>query len=221
MRTFALFAILVAGAAFGTGCKKKTEPTTPSADVTTTDQDRLQGSWSIEFVEDGRAENLRGEEKKRMQDQMAGIRIRFEGNKLIVLRDQERDEEPETFTLDTTANPKVMSLSRMRDAVPSRASHPGTRRTSSAATPENREMQTRQWIYKFEGDTLVVAHYDDDMTQKPAEFKARKDEFGPGKPMVPGITVITLKKNDTPPAKIDRPYRGTPTTATYRPGTKK
>lgn len=63
MHKFAAFVLLVALVASGAGCKRKAEPTAPSADVSTADRDRLQGTWGIETFDDGRAEELSPAEK--------------------------------------------------------------------------------------------------------------------------------------------------------------
>lgn len=88
--------------------------------------------------------------------------------------------------------------------------------------------ETWRWIYKLEGDSLVIAFVKDNKALVPTEFKARAGSREPGQPVVPGVTVITLKRTDERPptagGRFGTPRGGTSArvgTAPYRPATSK
>lgn len=206
MRPFALCAVALAVAVGG--CKKKApdtgEPSPPAP--AGGDRARLQGMWTIEALDDGSPATEK--EREKLKD----ARLKFEGDTLTI---NERAEDIKfTFALDESKAPKVMTLTEAGERRPSRATFAGTKRGGSAP-PAGAEPPAAarkwQWIYKFEGESLVVAFVKDggDSGSAPTEFKSRKGEFGPDK-RVPAITVITLKKTDVP-APPREPRKSSPT----------
>ncbi len=215
MHKFAAFVLLVALVASGAGCKRKAEPTAPSADVSTADRDRLQGTWGIETFDDGRAEELSPAEKAQYDERTRQVRFRFAGDKLTIV--SEGRETVMMFSLGETQTPKVMKMTESADATESRATFRGTRRGDGP--PAKREPEVNTWIYKFDGETLVIALVKGDDKERPTEFKARAPEYGPGK-FVAGVTLVTLKKTDVPPRASTRTpvttRRSSPATAGSR-----
>lgn len=242
---FALLAVLWLGA----GCARPTAPNAPSDDALTGDTKAIQGVWAIVSVEDGRIEKLTGEAKSEADAMIKEVRLVFEGHRMVII--ERGEDEPVPFTLDESQNPKVMALSMGGGGSAPRASTaPGApRRATSfstsrpAASPNTsprygtvrsgtaaggaRPGETWRWIYKLEGDTLVVAFIKSNKTLLPTEFKARAEATAPGQPTVPGVTVITMKRtNDRPtPPRAGTRFGGTqPFTATAprrAPGTSK
>jgi uncharacterized protein (TIGR03067 family) len=146
--------------------------------------DSGNGATEAELKTDG----FTKEEVAHELDRMRQGRFEFKGDRFVLALFGSRDVF--TFALDETRNPKVMKLtSGPDDAEPIR---PGTRRE-----PVQRERETLEWIYKFEGERLIVAF---GKGTRPPEFKARRyEESELGKPTVPAIHVVTLKKTDVPP----------------------
>lgn len=240
---FALLAVLFLGA----GCARPTAPNAPSADVLTGDTKAIQGAWAVVSVEDGRIENLTGEARKDAEALMKEVRLVFDGNRMIII--ERGEDEPVPFSLDESKTPRVMTLSlggsgasAPRAGTAYGPTRPGTsfstarpatsystfRTTGRTGTAPGSgsapEGQTWRWIYKLDGDNLMVAFIKSNKTLLPTEFKARAGSNEPGQPAVPGVTVITLKRTNEP--LPTRPRAGTqvggarPTTAA-RPVTAK
>jgi uncharacterized protein (TIGR03067 family) len=207
MRSFKLLTLLVVFTTAAVGCSKKTEPETPSGGGSSTDRDKLQGLWALESIEDGRPDT------PRRQEEIKNSRVKIEGDKLTIFA--EGDEMKFTFTVDEAQNPKVIALTEVVEGGRSRRSSPTYSGTRKAAPEPAREPEKSNWIYKFEGDKVVVAFFKGDDKGQPTEFKARAGKFEPGK-NEPGIIVITLKKTDSPPPPVE-PRKFT----TSRAGTRK
>lgn len=252
MRKWTPFALL-AISFLGAGCARPTAPNAPSADVLTGDTKAIQGAWAVVSVEDGRIENLTGEARKDAEALMREVRLVFDGNRMIII--ERGEDEPVPFSLDESKTPKVMALSlggsggsapRAGTAYGSTrpaTARPGTSlgtaprtgtsfstfrttgRTGTAPGTAEPVGQTWRWIYKIDGDTLVVAFIKSNKTLLPTEFKARAASNEPGQPAVPGVTVITLKRTNEPlpstPRFGTRVGGARPTTAIGRPATAK
>lgn len=210
MPRFKLLALVVAFAALGAGCSKKTESGEPSAGggSSSADQDKLQGMWKIETLEDGRPDS------PRRQEEIKNDRIKIDGDKLTILADG--DEIKFTFKLDEAKTPKVMTLTEVIDSKSRLGGSPTFRGTKKTEPPPAREPEKWDWIYKFEGETLVVAFTKDHKKPHPTDFKAKEAKFDNPDKVEPGVTVVTLKKTTEPP-----PPRAPRTYTTSRAGTKK
>jgi hypothetical protein len=221
MRKSTAYVLLVVLVACGAGCTRPTEPNRPSADALTGDAKKLQGRWAIASIEDGRIENLTGDAKKDAEAMIKEVHVSFEGHRMTIV--ERGESEVLVYALNETKAPKLMTLtlggsigssggsSTARSGTVSRpvTARAGTSRSGtgyygtakgSAARPEP---ETWLWIYKFEGDALVVAFIKGDKKDRktvPVDFKARAPESAPGKPAVPGVTVITLKRTNELPS---------------------
>ena len=209
MRKLAIFALLAVSTAL-LGCGRKATPTAP--DDPSGDRARLQGTWAIESFDDGDATGTEAERKRRLE-RIQQDRLTFDGNRLTIASPGGRATHLE-FGLDATKDPKVMDVYEVRDFGPGsvgtfRGTYRGTYRTgtprgtyrtgTARGTQANRTPGglRREWIYKFDGDTLVIALSTSD-SKRPTEFKARKWKFEKGQPEEPGVFVIRLKKTNTP-----------------------
>lgn len=192
MRSLAVFVLSVVVV----GCGKPTPRTDAPTDApegkaaSPRDHDRLQGTWAVESLDAGEKEDSgkRAESKK--------DRFKFEGDKLTLVTP--REDEQFTFALDETKTPKELTLTEMSDGPPS-PGNPTVRGTTVVAEPEREKLE---WIYKFEGETLVLALANrerDTKGSRPTEFKAVASRFERGTLLVPGVSVLTLKKTDDTP----------------------
>jgi uncharacterized protein (TIGR03067 family) len=175
MRTHKLSAAPAACAALLTlvGCGARVEPARPSAPKLTGDRAKLQGTWAVESVDDGEPAGGR-------HDRAGADRFRFQGETLTVVANPE--SVAFTFTPDETQTPKVLTLD---------ADEP----TGAAVAVPGRQ----NWIYKLEGaDTLVVAYATDGGREKPTAFAARPTRIDVNGVVVPGVTVVTLKRIAAP-----------------------
>ncbi|MBM3979318.1 MAG: TIGR03067 domain-containing protein [Planctomycetes bacterium] len=200
MRSIRVTTLALALAALA-GCGKKAETGAPSG--AGGDRDRLQGTWAIETFDEGRHQNhakyetledVRPPNPADPED-IAAVRLTFDGDRLtIALYGETKDAL--TVVLDETANPKVLKLTEVLDAdARPRGTFAGTKRGGPAPA---REPEKQEWIYKFDGDKLVVAFSKGGDGPRPTEFKARLRSEENGKE-VPRVTVVTLKKTDAPP----------------------
>lgn len=247
---FALLAILLLGA----GCARPTAPNAPSADVLTGDTKAIQGAWAVVSVEDGRIENLTGEARKDAEALMKEVRLVFDGNRMIIIERGEDEPVPFSLDESKNPRVMTLSLGGSGASAPRAGTAYGSTRPATASRPVTSfstaprtgtafstfrttgrtgtapgtaapEAQTWRWIYKLEGDNLVVAFIKSNKTLLPTEFKARAASNEPGQPAVPGVTVITLKRTNEP--LPNRPRVGTqvggtrPATAAGRPATAK
>ena len=236
MRKFIPFALIAA--VLGGGCARPTEPNAPSAEALTGDAKALQGVWALVSVEDGEIEHLTGAAKKDAEALIKSVRLVFDGRRMIVIEGSE--DEPVPFALDETKSPKVLALelgapggvsggrgataarpvtayrpATARPAAPratsfgtSRGAYRGTAASGGAVRPS----ETWRWIYKIEGDALTVAFIKKNKTLVPTEFKPRAESNAPGQPVVPGVTVIKLKRTNEPlPTRVrgGTPFGGT------------
>ncbi|MDY3554622.1 hypothetical protein R5W24_003748 [Gemmata sp. JC717] len=216
--------VLIAAAAVG-GCARPTQPNSRS-DELRGDAKALQGVWAITSAEDGHIETLTGAERKDAEEMIKQVRLVFDGHRMIIV--EQGENEPVSFTLDESKNPKVLALRLGGPDVPVAAS---TARAGTAAAPRAtaafstaragsyragtsrgaaygtgagsanppRPSETWRWIYKLDGDTLTVAFIKKNKTLVPTEFKPRAESSQPGQPAVPAVMVITLKRTTEPP----------------------
>ena len=190
MRTFTVFTLFAVITAFGAGCKKTEPPPAPTGagtpgpnsngpppDNALSDKERFQGVWKATSVDSGSGpKELPGDRTPRLQ---------VEGDR-VSLRESATDPgDPHAATWDSTKSPKTLTLNSFE----------------TSGKPSTRAAQV--WIYKFEGDTLVVAFSGE---TAPAEFKGQAPSQ---KPPVPGVAVIqftkTAEKPVTQPVKPTRP----------------
>lgn len=177
--------------AFALGCGKPTPtPNAPGAPEPT-DRERLQGTWGVVWMDSGNGANeaelkaklkdfdVTEEELARELDEVRQGRITFKDDRMNFSIGDGRFEC--TFALDETQNPKVMKLTLV----------------DGANGPK-----TGEWLYKFEGDSLIVA-YTEKGGARPPGFAARRHE-SPAlrKPGVLAVFVLTLKKTDVPPKLV-------------------
>ena len=220
MRKPITFALLVFGAALGGGCARLTEPNARSADVSA-DYKKLQGAWRIDTFDNGRTNRPEAEKARDLED-LKYVRFQFEGNRMTIL-DNGREEFTTRFALDEKQDPKVMAHLRASADEPARGTARGTTRSTFRGTsrsgdaPTSQDPNTWKWIYKFDGDALVVAFTRDDKKAPPKEFKARPDVSEPGKPDVSGVVLMTLKKvNGDAPGSFSGTARSGTSRGTYR-----
>jgi uncharacterized protein (TIGR03067 family) len=133
MRVAALI-LLVGVITSGCGCKRRPQGVAdggerPSASK---DKERLQGVWAVVSTEFG---------DKDEADVFNSLRFSFVGDKLTIAKGDDRGREHHSYTLNTDTDPKVLMLSRLSNARPDPSDN------------EKRE----EWLYKFEGDFLVLA----------------------------------------------------------------
>jgi uncharacterized protein (TIGR03067 family) len=139
-RTVLLFAALTA---LTVGCTKKPDSVPDSGGGvpgggSVSDRDRLQGVWIIESKDEG--------DFKREAGMDRGDRFQFQGDQLIRIEAKDDPGERFSFTLDPSKDPKWMTLIRLDSSgkpIP--------------ASLKNREPLKEEWIYKFDGEALIVA----------------------------------------------------------------
>jgi uncharacterized protein (TIGR03067 family) len=178
MRTTALV-LFVALTAFAAGCGKKPdpapEPVGGGGPPAPTDKDRLQGVWKVESID----VDLKHRNKPR-PNEFKTVRFQFEGDRLT-LAQYGFVQSRTTFTLDPSQNPRVMTVT------PARGNDPGFLIAVSG-----------EWLYKFEGETLVLA-VTKGSGPRPTEFKPH----APPEMTVPvrlqEVEVYTLVKTDEKP----------------------
>ena len=191
------FSLLVVLAALA-GCGKKTDtPTAADGGAPPrTDKDRLQGVWAVESIDLGDPKlNAKVKELTKVRVQFRGDRIGTGPSGAI--------REDKSFALDESADPKVMAVTHLgADGKPMPPPFPDS---TYKAFPH-------EWLYKFDGDVLVLAQIDfavftEKAPERPTGFTPR-----PHKPGTPGVTIVRLKKTDeaaTEPAPRPAPARGT------------
>jgi uncharacterized protein (TIGR03067 family) len=148
MRPFALLTLTAALV----GCSSSAAPTAREP----TDNDRLQGVWAVESVESGTA--IAPEERQRTMDS----RLHVHGNRFSLGAGD--NWEFSTFAADWTQEPKKLLLFECGpDGKPIGP-------TGGLLPPP----RTRGWLYKFEGEKLVLAFLrerDLDSVPPPADFR--------------------------------------------------
>ena len=133
--------------------------------------DRLQGVWAIESIE------VADPKEKMSEDEMEWLRFEIKGDRMTILR-KGTIRERMSFVLDRRVEPRVMRLTEVDDA------------------GEPSDWRTREWLYKFESDELVLAIVLNP-GPRPTEFKARKwVEPEPGSFGIPAIIVVRLQKDE-------------------------
>jgi uncharacterized protein (TIGR03067 family) len=146
--------------------------------------------WAIESADEG------GKPGDEPRAEMKSARLKFEGDKFTIV---DRGEDIRfTFALDETLNPKVLKLTEVIEGESKLRGTPTAPVGKKAPPPPVREPMKWEWIYKFEGDALIVAFIKGEGGAKPTEFKGKPSKFDPDKPFEPGISVFTLKKTDVP-----------------------
>ncbi len=149
MRLFACGVLVVALV----GCGKKAEPPARS----NPERDRLQGVWAVESLESGA--ELAPPARKHLTESKLHVR---EDRFALGAGDE---WEFATFVVDPGREPKGLILSE--------SDPDGKPLGSGKGIP--RPPRTRGAIYKFDGDTLVLALprvFDSDSVPAPADFKA-------------------------------------------------
>jgi uncharacterized protein (TIGR03067 family) len=168
MRTITFCGLVVAATALGCG---KSEPTARD----TTDKDRLQGVWAVESVECG--VELAPQARQRMMDS----RLHVHNDRFSL---GEGDNwEFSTFAADWNREPKGLILFECGpDGKPIGP-------TGGLSPPP----RTRGWLYKFEGDKLVLAFLrasDMNSVPPPADFKVEAGQ---------DVMVLRLAKTNEEP----------------------
>lgn len=151
--------------------------------VGNSDQERLQGVWAVEKYDAG---NLITAPPSAV---LKTMRYAFAGNKLRHYGEYrgKKYEENYSFALAGDSNPKGMNVTRLgEDGKPTH----GT------------DSDTEQWIYKLDGDHLILAI--GDAKKRPTDFIPKPssgprpgtsgEETSKKEPYVPAIDVIRLKK---------------------------
>ena len=164
MRIIALAALVAL-----VGCSKNTAPTRD-----TTERDRFRGVWAVESVECG--VELSAPARQRMMDS----RLHVHENRFTLGGGDQW--EFYTFAVDGSGEPKKLLLHETKPD----GSAPATKGIPKAA-------KAKGWIYKFEGEKLVLAFLRDDSSDSvppPADFKAE-----PGQ----NVMVLRLVKTNEEP----------------------
>lgn len=176
-----LAALAVALAACG--CGKKPEPGAPNAPAS--DKDRLQGNWVAESGERG-GEPFPADELAELKDDWLQIR----DDKLTMWhRGFPHDY---TLALDEKAEPKAMILTPLDTKTGKRGQHTGR----ANGTVWAKDAPKKEFIYKFDSDTLVIAAVMDRGDKRPKEFR-QPDPADEEK-----VVVIRFRKTtDAPPAR--------------------
>lgn len=179
---FLLFAVLTGGCG-------KTTPATPKNPDTgsgASDKDRLQGVWEIESFEAGDADDPMPEDERK------ATRFIFQGDRFRIAANTP-SREGFSFVTDTASNPSVLILTMLDES-----GEPSRVRTTKN---DPGRVQKWEWIYKFDGDILVVA-FGKGSDPRPTEFKPKPsvNKTTPGK-YIAAISVAKLKKTDEPPPK--------------------
>jgi uncharacterized protein (TIGR03067 family) len=177
------------------------------------DLERLQGMWEIvEFRTAREGDGPNGEKQQ-------AIRLVFAGDRLTISVGTDWKEHF-TVSLDPTKDPRHMTLVE-ESGRPLGTARAGTGPQRAAGPGERSE-----WIYKFEGDTLVIAVADPD-SPRPTEFtpKGIRGNVGTAKATAPAgqttsarVDVVRLRKT-TVPASAGPRYGTAAGYGTYRYGT--
>jgi uncharacterized protein (TIGR03067 family) len=187
MRKGIFFFIGVSIATVVVGCQKPSVSTgngnEGSGDGNQSDRDRLQGVWLFESIDTGDA--------KMKMEKSRDARIQFQGDKVIITESKNDSGEWFSMSLDTTKEPKWMTLKRLD------SSGNPLPQTLANANPINEE-----WIYKFDGDALNIAigaPIDPWKSSRPTDFKAQAWVVPKnGQAASPSVMLWHLKKTDEP-----------------------
>jgi uncharacterized protein (TIGR03067 family) len=185
---------------FAAGCGKK--------DAAVSDQDRLQGVWKVEVFDTGREEKMNDKDK----EELAKVRLAIKGDRLYFIEPEGYAKE-ETFVIDTTKDPKHITLTRLDDD-----GKPRKRRDWKDGKPVEGDIEITENIYKFDGDKLVLALSDGiDKAPRPTEFKSRPfPKFDPNKKNETdryAILLLTMAKTTEPFPEIKKRPKFTPPVA--------
>ena len=184
MRAFAFCVLAAAVAALG--CGKATPPADAPGAITPTasDRERLQGVWRVEWIDGGGgseaemlAAGISKEEVATYREHLRKGRTEFKGDRVIMTWLDMRGEF--VVVLDETKQPKWMTLTEIPVAAP--------KDSEPVVASDPRPPEKREWIYKLDGDLLIVAYVFEG--ERPTELKARAR-----KPGVPHVNVMTMKK---------------------------
>lgn len=188
---------LVLLAAFLAGCQKLEQSFAPPGSGNNAgDRDRLQGVWAVESVDTG-------DPKAKLPPglKLEDMRTQFVGNEMLVTL-AGRPMQRMSFGLQETAEPKVLVITYLGDdGQPKRPSGP------AGPIPGGKPAPPRDWIYKFDGEILVVAQPDyaifyDKPMKRPVDFAPIPSSFKPGHPPVNGVTITRLKKTTEQPVPV-------------------
>jgi uncharacterized protein (TIGR03067 family) len=163
----------------------KTDPGPPpfaddGPDVTA-DRNRLQGVWAIDTIETGK-------EIDQSVEAVDAVRLTFTPD-LLTMREKGRSPpENYRFVLATAREPKLLRLILVGDD-----GEPTPRRD---AKTKEAGLQPWEWLYKFDGDALVVA-FRKGSDPRPHDFKAQSEAGG----LAP-VIVVRLKRL----ADADQPH---------------
>jgi uncharacterized protein (TIGR03067 family) len=200
---FAAFVILSALTALVAGCGKPTGSQSgpdggPRGDGS--DQDKLQGVWAVEKYDTGEPD--RGPPA----DEIQKVRVHFDGNKIRM-----NGRLKFSMVLDTASNPKVMIVTEVNEDGKPQERFGG----------EKGEIERVEWLYKFDGDSLVLAILDGP-GKRPSNFTPRPSSgdrpFITGGPKgvktikddnyVPAVNILRLQKTDEAPPAPPKPRPG-------------
>jgi uncharacterized protein (TIGR03067 family) len=198
-----IFALLLLTAVTAVGCSKKPDTASDSGTTASGDQSRLQGVWAVESLDAGAPiEDLKLEE-------LLKTRFQFQGERLSIV--DGKHWERMSISLQEKSDPKVMVMTELNEK--------GEPERIMVTANKSLDPKKQEWIYKFEGDLLVIAIAKDEGA-RPTEFKGRARSFEPGKPEVAPIFVVKLKKTNESSATDPGPQRMT-TAASRRGATAK
>ena len=169
-------------------CSRKAEEAVPPPEgeagepKTPADADRLQGVWACVSLDTGDPS-----QKLPPGQRVEDIRIHIQKNRMGIGL-VSGPLQPLSFTLQEATTPKVMTVTYVgKDGLPYRDRGPGA--TSKEPAP------SREWLYKFDGDRLVLAKLDTAIfappCPRPSDFVAR-----PWSEHSPGVQVWRLRKTE-------------------------
>lgn len=156
------------------------DPVPPGSDL-----ERLQGMWEIVDFQTARPGDGPNPEKQQ------AIRLAFAGDKLTITVGSPTDwKEQFTVSLNASADPRQMTLVELTG--------PSAPKATAARTGEP---ERSEWIYKFEGDTLVIAVADPG-APRPTDFSPRgvRGAGGTAPATATGyrVDVVRLRKTNYP-----------------------
>jgi uncharacterized protein (TIGR03067 family) len=148
------FAILVVGvvALLGVGCG-------------TSDKDAVQGTWTVESLED--------DGEKAPADEIKNMKITLTTNKFVF--DDGKKKQEETYSVDPATKPKGIDVTRTRQNMIS-SSVIGGPAAKPVETKITTETKTVKGIYSLEGDSLKICLANPDK-DRPTDFSSKEDRM--------------------------------------------
>jgi uncharacterized protein (TIGR03067 family) len=188
----AAFFLLAVLTGFAVGCSKSkptpAPPPNPDPDQVTassSDKDRAQGTWVIEKVDmPGEAVYL---------DDLKKISGTIKGTLLTVTIPQDNEKEHLVIGFDDSRSPKEVDLTNSNEKGDTAAVRFGATGKEGKIVPVERPRKKMLGIYKFEGDTLVVA-VSPPGAPRPTEFKGARRKPGVPEADSGQVVVVYLKK---------------------------